>query len=33
MGPATGSAGTDTHFVTDPEIVAAARAAVDAVNR
>ncbi len=33
MGPASGSAGTDTHFVTDPEIVAAARAEVDAVNR
>ncbi|SEG91222.1 copper homeostasis protein [Actinacidiphila yanglinensis] len=33
MGSASGSADTDSHFVTDPGIVAAARAAVDAVNR
>jgi copper homeostasis protein len=30
MGAAGSSAGADTHFVTDPDVVAAARAAVDA---
>jgi copper homeostasis protein len=33
MGSASASADADTHFVTDPDVVAAARAAVDAANR
>lgn len=33
MGSVSASADVDTHFVTDPDVVAAARAAVDTVNR